>query len=93
MAFLTIRVPESLRKNMKRIRGVNWSDFIRGSIEEKVREEVEKRREKDRTAILEAIQEQDKIAATLGEKPVPEWSGVEVIRYWRKHRYSSLMPQ
>jgi len=91
MAFLTIRVPESLKKKMKRIRGVNWSDFIRGSIEEKVREELDKRREKDRIAILEAIHEQDKIAAMLGEKPAPEWRGVEVIRYWRKRRYSSSM--
>lgn len=90
MTFLTVRVPESLRKKMRRIRGVNWSGVIRGAIEDRVEEETRRRREKNRAAmIFEVIGEQDKLAVELGRKPVASWNGVEVIRYWRDHRYSS----
>lgn len=89
MAFITIRVPESLKRKMRRVKGVNWSALVRGAIEERVRRETVRRRERDRSAIIEAVRDQDRIAVVLAQKPAPSWSGVEVIRYWREHRYSS----
>lgn len=88
MAFLTIRVPESLKRKMRRIRGVNWSDFLRAAIEAKVSEELRSLRLKDVGMIRRAIKIQDNAAARL--RPIPGWSSTEVIRYWREHRYSSL---
>ncbi len=85
---MTIRVPEALKKRMKRVRGVNWSGVIRSALEQRLQEEMEKRR-KDRDAIVEAMNEQDEVAAQLGRKPGTDWKGVEVIRHWREHRYSS----
>lgn len=89
MTFLTVRVPESLRKKMRRIRGVNWSGVIRGAIEDRVEEETKRQRERDRGAIMEAVAEQDRLAEQLGGRPAAGWNSVEVIRYWREHRYSS----
>jgi len=88
MAFLTVRVPEALKKRMKRVNGVNWSGVIRSALEQRLQEEMDRRR-KDRDAIIEAMKEQDEVAAQLGRKPATGWKGVEVIRYWREHRYSS----
>lgn len=88
MAFLTVRVPEALKKRMKRVNGVNWSGVIRSALEQRLQEEMDRRR-KDRDAIIEAMKEQDEVAAQLGRKPATGWKGVEVIRYWRERRYSS----
>ena len=93
MAFLSVRVPQSLKEKMKKINGVNWSEVVRGAIEERVEEELRRKRQRDPAEILEAIGEQDRIARVLGSKPTPDWSGVEVIRYWREHRYSSSTPR
>ena len=93
MAFLSVRVPQSLKEKMKKINGVNWSEVVRGAIEERVEEELRRKRQRDPAAILEAIREQDRIASVLGSKPTPDWSSVEVIRYWREHRYSSSTPR
>ena len=88
MAFLTVRVPEALKKRMKRVNGVNWSGVIRSALEQRLQEEMDRRR-KDRDAIIEAMKEQDEVAAQLGRKPATGWKGDEVIRYWRERRYSS----
>lgn len=68
---------------------LNWSEIAESTIEERVEEEMKRKRETDPTAVLKAIKEQDKIAEALGRKPSKEWSSVKVIWYWREHRYSS----
>jgi hypothetical protein len=92
MASITVRVPATLRKKMRRVRGVNWSQVIRAAVEERVRHEARLRRSKSQAAILEAMQTQDRIATVLGRTRAPGWRSVEVIRYWRDHRYSSSTP-
>ena len=67
---------------------LNWSGVIRSALEQRLQEEMDRRR-KDRDAIIEAMKEQDEVAAQLGRKPATGWKGVEVIRYWRERRYSS----
>ncbi len=89
MTFLTIRVPESLKRKMRSVRGVNWSEVTRTAIEQKVKEEMKKQREKNRESILEAVEEQDQIAKILKRKEGVDWESVKVIRHWREHRYSS----
>jgi len=90
MTQLTIRLPDRLKKQMGRLKEINWSEVVRKAIEAKVVLEMSKRRRDTRMA-LEAAKRQDEIAKVLASRYNGAWSGVEVIRYWRKHRYSSSM--
>jgi len=92
MAQLTIRMPEPLRRQMKRFREVNWSEVTRKAIEARILLEMT-RRQKDRHVMVEAAKMQDEIARILASRYTGPWSGVEVIRYWRRGRYSSWTPQ
>jgi hypothetical protein len=90
MAQLTIRLPDRLKKQMGRLKEINWSEVVRNAIEARI-VEMSKRRRDTRMA-LEAARKQDEIARTLASRYAGPWSGVKVIRHWRKHRYSSSMP-
>jgi len=71
---------------------VNWSQVVRSALEERIMREVSTRRVKDRRRILKAVRVQDESA----EKTVgygSRWSSLEVIRWWREHRYSSSTPR
>ena len=37
IASLTVRVPERLREDMRKLTGVNWSAVVRDAIEQRVR--------------------------------------------------------
>jgi hypothetical protein len=76
---------------MGRFREINWSEVVRKAIEARVVLEMGKRRRNTRVA-LEAAKTQDEITKVLASRYGGTWSGVEVIRYWRKHRYSSSTP-
>lgn len=89
MAQLTIRLPESLKRQMERFRELNWSEIIRESIRSRIRLETSSSRVRNRQLVLQAARKQDEIAETLSSRYSGHWSGVEVIRYWREHRYSS----
>jgi len=78
---------------MSKFSELNWSEIIRRAIEERLQREVETHRAKNRKALLAAAREQDKIASKLKSTYRGRWSGVEVIRYWREHRYSSSTRQ
>jgi len=92
MAQLTIRMPDRLKKQMKRFREVNWSEVTRKAIEARILLEMTRRR-KERHAMIEAAKRQDEIARILASRYRGPWSGVEVIRHWRRSRYSSSTPQ
>ena len=87
MAQLTIRLPDRLKKQMGRLKEINWSEVVRNAIEERIVEMSRRRR--DTRVALEAARKQDEIAQVLASRYAGPWSGVRVIRQWRKHRYSS----
>lgn len=71
---------------------VNWSQVVRSALEERITREVSTRRVKDRRRILKAVRVQDESAEkTAGYRS--QWSSLEVIRWWREHRYSSSTPR
>jgi hypothetical protein len=84
-------LPDRLKKQMGRLKEINWSEIVRKAIEARILVEMSRRR-RDRRMAFEAARKQDEIAEVLASRYDGPWSGVKVIRYWRKHRYSSSMP-
>lgn len=72
MTMISVRVDEELRRRMRGYPSVNWSDFIRESIEEKIREEE----------MRAAAETMDRLA----EKTTGDWSGAQEVRRWRDRR-------
>ena len=72
MEIVTVRVPHSMREDMKSYNKINWSEEIRHAIEERLREEKMKK----------ACAAQDK----LRKKTSGKWSGAKEIRKWRERR-------
>ena len=59
---VSIRIPKELKKKMKEIK-INWSEEIRGFIEEKVREHTRAKRLKEIDEMLSGISAQKRCAA------------------------------
>ena len=93
LALISVRVPDELKRMMDQFPDLNWSEIIRQSIEARVMLELARRRIKNRDRMLKAVKRQDELAGRLASKFKGAWSGVEVIRYWREHRHSSLTHQ
>ncbi|KYH39483.1 MAG: hypothetical protein AYL32_016010 [Candidatus Bathyarchaeota archaeon B26-2] len=72
MATITVRVPEELRRKMKKFRHINWSEVIRRAIAEELKRE----------RMREASQTIDRLRA----KSKVKWDSVAVIRRWREER-------
>jgi hypothetical protein len=70
--MISVRVDEELRERMRQFPDVNWSEYIRQSLEKKVSEEEMKR----------ACEKMDELA----EKTSGEWRGSDEIRKWRDRR-------
>jgi len=87
MPTITVRIPEDLKKRMRRIKGVNWSEVIRKAILERVMIE-ERLRERDWSLVEKAAGEIDKlrmeIQAMYGRC---DYDSAETIRCWRDARY------
>lgn len=90
---LTIRLPEQLKRQMERMRELNWSEIIREAIRARISQEMRSRRISNQRLIARAVKKQDEIAEALSSRYNGPWNGVEVIRYWRNHRYSSSTRQ
>lgn len=82
-----------MRKRMEALSDLNWSEVVRQAIEARIAVEAARRQAKDRARMIKAAEKQDEIAARLTSRYKGPWSGVEVIRYWREHRYSSSTRQ
>jgi hypothetical protein len=78
---------------MEEFRDLNWSEVIREAIGARIKLESKRRAVKNRRAALRAVRMQDEIADSLASRYSGPWNGVEVIRYWRDHRYSSSSHQ
>lgn len=92
MGVITVRVPEELKRKIALFPDVNWSEVVREAVRARVNMEMAKRGVKDKALILEAFKVQDEVAAKTS-KHKGEWPGVEVVRWWREHRYSSSTPR
>lgn len=86
LALVTIRVPERLRKEMRKVKSVNWSALIRDAIETRL--ELERRRTgKDRERIREANKQADAVYEEMQRKYGHiSFNSAETIRYWREMR-------
>jgi Arc/MetJ-type ribon-helix-helix transcriptional regulator len=93
MAQLTTRLPEQLKRQMEKMRDLNWSEIIREAIRASIHFKMKKRRFRNKRLVNQAVKKQNEIAEALSSRYDGSWSGVEVIRYWRNHRYSSSTPQ
>ena len=80
MGIISIRIDDELKKRMRQLKHINWSEFIRKAIKEKVEEE-ERVRRIDRRRLLRAASLTDAL-----RRKVAEWSSVEEIRKWRETR-------
>jgi hypothetical protein len=64
---------------MSRLRGFDWSKFVRDAIERRLEQEESLEPHSDRELLEEAIGIQDRLRA----KSSGNWSGTEEIRRWR----------
>ncbi|MEM0053626.1 MAG: hypothetical protein QXL89_05525 [Nitrososphaeria archaeon] len=76
MAIITVRVSEEIRKKMREI-NINWSEFIRKAIEEKIYEEKRKN-------LAKAVLRNER----LKKKSLGEEKAEEIIRRFRDERYA-----
>jgi len=75
MTTISIRIDEELKERMKEFKDVNWSQYLREAIIERIREEE----------MRKACNIMDEIALKTSGK----WSGTEEIRRWRDSRYGT----
>ena len=92
MGVLTVRVPDTLKRRLRMFPEVNWSQIVRSALEDRVTMEMSTHEAKDKKRILRAMRIQDE-AAEKAAKWARQWSSIEVIRWWRQHRYSSSTRQ
>ena len=76
MAIVTVRVDEETKKRMERLRHINWSEVLREAITQRINREQGRH-------LAKAVLLNDQ----LRRKAPKGWDSVEVIRYWRDHRY------
>ena len=79
--MVSFRISRSLKERMERLRHINWSEVVRRAIEEAVRREESKLRERDKARVRAAVIRTDKL-----RRLVPGWSSVEEIRRWRERK-------
>lgn len=72
MATVTLRVPEEIKKEMEKLKRINWSEVMRKAVAEEIRRE--KMRKASKT--IEELRAKSKI----------KWNSVAVIREWRERR-------
>jgi Arc/MetJ-type ribon-helix-helix transcriptional regulator len=78
MANISVRVDEKMKKEMERLKQVNWSEIIRVAIKERLDQEKQKNLAK---AVL--INEKIRKTAPIG------YDSTSVIREWRDRRSQS----
>jgi hypothetical protein len=93
--LVTVRVPERLRKEMRKLKSVNWSALLREAIESRI--ELEQRTMmRDRERVREGGRKADIVYKEMARKYGQiNFNSAETIRYWRetRSRGMSLTPQ
>ena len=80
MAIITVRIDDELRKKMRELKHVNWSEVIRQAIIQKIQEE-ERFRKIDRRRLLKAVEITDSL-----KRKIEGWNSTLEIRKWRDLR-------
>jgi len=78
---ISFRVKRELKDKMERLRHINWSEVVSRAIEETIKREESKLKEKDRARMKVAALRTDQL-----RRRIPGWSGVEEIKRWREIR-------
>ena len=86
MAVITVRVPDRLKREMRKVRSVNWSALLRGAIQTRI--ELERRATgRDLERVREAGARADAIYREMASKYGNiDFNSAETIRYWREVR-------
>ena len=71
-----------IKENMEKLRHINWSEIVKRAIEDMIRREESKLRNKDRARMKTAAIPTDQL-----RREAPSWSSVEEIRRWREVRW------
>lgn len=90
MALVTVRVPERLRREMRRLKSVNWSSLLRAAIESRI--ELERRSmTRDWEKVREGSRKADAIYNEMARKYGHiDFNSAETIRYWRDKRSRNI---
>jgi len=89
MATITVRVPERLQREMRRLKHVNWSEVIRKSIEERIGSE-QVARGRDRARIVEANRKVDGLYEDIRRRyGIVKYDSTLTVRSWRDLRYGA----
>lgn len=86
MAVITVRVPDRLKREMRKVRSVNWSALLRDAIQARI--ELERRATgRDWERVREAGARADAIHREMASKyGYIDFNSAETIRYWREVR-------
>ncbi len=86
MGVITVRIPEDLKKRMKRLKNVNWSEVVREAILERILVE-EKLVDKDWSLIRKAAEEMDELRKMIEARDGKcDYDSAGTIRNWRDIR-------
>jgi len=78
---ISFRVKRELKEKMERLRHINWSEVARRAMEETIKREESRLKERDRARMRIAALRTDQL-----RRRILGWSGVEEIRRWREIR-------
>jgi hypothetical protein len=86
LAVITVRVPDRLKREMRKVRSVNWSALLRDAIEARI--ELERRSTgRDWERVRQAGARADAICREMASKyGLIDFNSAETIRYWREVR-------
>jgi len=85
LALVTVRVPEYLRKEMRKLRSVNWSALLREAIQTRV--ELEQQVTKDMERVRRGSRRADAVRREIRRRHgYIDFDSAETIRYWRERR-------
>jgi len=86
LAVVTIRVPDRLKREMRKVKSVNWSALLRDAIQARI--ELERRATaRDWERVREAGVRADAIYREIASKyGYIDFDSAETIRYWREAR-------
>lgn len=77
MSTITVRIDPEIKRKMRKFSYINWSEVVREAILKKLAEE-------ERRNLAEALLVNEKL-----RRKAPEgWDSTEVIKAWRKRRWS-----
>ena len=78
---ISFRIRRELKEKMEKLRYINWSEVVRKAIEDVVRREEAKLRDRDLAKMKAAALRTNQL-----RRRVPGWRSVEEIRRWREAR-------